>query len=61
MDSINRLVTFLMENLISVALVAFVLVVMWASIGTDVRQPKKDVGGLSKVVKTQMNTLVPPK
>lgn len=62
MDAINKLIVFLLDNLITVAMVTFFLVVMWTAIGTDATvEGKRDVGGLSKVVKEEMNSLVPSK
>lgn len=62
MDAINKIIVFLLDNLFSVAIVTFGLIILWASIGVDVRQSNKnDVGGLSRVVKNEMETLVPPK
>lgn len=61
MDAITKIVVFLLDNLFSVAIITFALVILWASIGTDVRQSNKtDVGGLSKIVKNEMEMLVPP-
>lgn len=61
MDTINKIIVFLLDNLFSVVIVTFALIIMWASIGTDVRVSNKDVGGLSRLVKNEMENLVPPK
>ncbi|WP_419879633.1 hypothetical protein [Brevibacillus centrosporus] len=61
MDSITKLMVFLLDNIFSVVIVTFALVVLWASVGTDVRVPNKDIGGLGKIVKNEMETLVPKK
>lgn len=61
MNTITNIIAFLLDNLMSVAIVTFVLIIMWASIGTDVRVSNKDVEGLSRTVKSQMESLVPPK
>lgn len=61
MNTITSIIAFLLDNLMSVVIVTFVLIILWASIGTDVRTSNKDVEGLSRTVKNQMENLVPPK
>jgi hypothetical protein len=61
LEAISKIITFLLDNLIGVAILAAVLITLWLAVGVDVRQPNQPIGGLGQTVKAEMQSLVPPK